>query len=88
MEAACQRYDVTLAAAALQFSTRAGMIDLRVVGKVVAWANRLDPRAARHHHPDDLWSELLQAAQNPALAELKPVRRVWSAQVRRGERED
>ena len=38
--------------------------------------------------PDDLWSELLRPLRNPALAELKPVRRVWSAQVRRGERED
>ncbi len=85
--AARQRYEVTLTATALQCSTRSEMIDLRVVGWR-CWANRPDPRAVTTTIPDDLWSELLRPLRNPALAELKPVRRVWSAQVRRGERED
>ena len=77
----------TPAAVPLQCSTRSEMIDLRVVGWR-CWANRPDPRAVTTTIPDDLWSELLRPLRNPALAELKPVRRVWSAQVRRGERED
>ncbi len=80
--AAHQRYEVTLTATALQFS-RSEMIDLRVLGPgCFGWTNRPDPRAVT------TTTELLRPFRNPALAELKPVRRVWSAQVRRGERED
>jgi hypothetical protein len=88
--AAHQRYEVTLTATALQFSTRSEMIDLRVLGPgCFGWTNRPDPRAVTATIPDDLWSELLRAAPEPGSRwELKPVCRVWSAQVRRGERED
>jgi hypothetical protein len=56
---------VTLAAAALQFSIRSEMIDLRVVEGVVAWANRQTFELVATTIPDDLWSELLQAAPEP-----------------------
>ena len=64
--AAHQRYEVTLTATALQFSTRSEMIDLRVLGPgCFGWTNRPDPRAVTATIPDDLWSELLRAAPEP-----------------------
>jgi hypothetical protein len=53
--AAHQRYEVTLTATALQFSTRSEMIDLRVLGPCFGWTNRPDPRAVTATIPDDLW---------------------------------
>ena len=47
MEAACRRYDVPLAAAALQFSMRSEMIDSTVVGVSSPRADRSDSRAGR-----------------------------------------
>ena len=60
MEAACRRYDVPLAAAALQFSMRSEVIDSTVVGmsspQRIAQTSSWPPWRS----PDDLWSELEQ----------------------------
>jgi D-threo-aldose 1-dehydrogenase len=60
MEAACTRYDVPLAAAALQFSIRSELIDSTVVG--VSSPQRIDQtlELAAVTIPEDLWSELEQ----------------------------
>jgi D-threo-aldose 1-dehydrogenase len=61
MEGACRRYDVPLAAAALQFSLRSELIDSTVVG--VSSPQRITQtlELAAVAIPDDLWSELEQA---------------------------
>lgn len=68
MEAACQRYDVPLAAAALQFSMKSEVIDSTVVG--VSSPQRIDQtlELAAVQIPDELWSELEQAT---------PPRELW-----------
>ncbi len=67
MEAACQRYGVPLAAAALQFSLRSEMIDSTVVG--VSSPQRIDQtlELAAVTIPVELWSELEQATPPPDL---------------------
>jgi D-threo-aldose 1-dehydrogenase len=61
MEAACRRYDVPLAAAALQFSLQSELIDSTVVG--VSSPQRISQtlELAAVAIPDELWSELEQA---------------------------
>jgi D-threo-aldose 1-dehydrogenase len=61
MDAACRRYDVPLAAAALQFSMRSELIDSTVVG--VSSPERIDQtlELAAVTIADELWSELEQA---------------------------
>src|SRR3712207_5229765 len=61
MEAACRRYDVPLAAAALQFSLRSPVIDSTVVG--VSSPQRIDQtlQLAAVEIPDELWAELERA---------------------------
>ena len=68
MEAACGRYEVPLAAAALQFSMRSDVIDSTVVG--VSSPRRIDQtlELAAVSIPDELWSELEQAT---------PPRQLW-----------
>ena len=68
MEAACRRYRVPLAAAALQFSMRSEVIDSTVVG--VSSPQRITEtlELAAVAIPDELWSELEQAA---------PPRELW-----------
>lgn len=68
MEAACGRYEVPLAAAALQFSMRSEVIDSTVVG--VSSPQRIDQtlELAAVSIPDELWSELEQAT---------PPRQLW-----------
>ena len=68
MEAACGRYDVPLAAAALQFSMRSEVIDSTVVG--VSSPQRIDQtlELAAVAIPDELWAELDQAT---------PPRELW-----------
>jgi len=58
MEAACARYDVPLAAAALQFSLRDSRITSTIVG--MTYPERLEQTLAlaRTPVPDDLWAEL------------------------------
>jgi D-threo-aldose 1-dehydrogenase len=67
MEAACRRYDVPLAAAALQFSMKSDVIDSTVVG--VSSPQRIDQtlELAAVAIPDELWSELEQATPPRAL---------------------
>jgi D-threo-aldose 1-dehydrogenase len=67
MAAACGRYDVPLAAAALQFSMRSELIDSTVVG--VSSPERISQtlELAAVAIPDELWSELDQAAPPRAL---------------------
>jgi D-threo-aldose 1-dehydrogenase len=68
MEAACRRYGVPLAAAALQFSMRAELTDSTVVG--VSSPERITQtiELAGVEIPDELWSELEQA---------RPPRELW-----------
>ena len=68
MEAACRRYGVPLAAAALQFSMRSELIDSTVVG--VSSPERITQtlELAGVEIPDELWSELEQA---------RPPRELW-----------
>jgi D-threo-aldose 1-dehydrogenase len=68
MEAACQRNDVPLAAAALQFSLRSEVIDSTIVG--VSSPQRITQtlELAAVAIPDELWSELEQAT---------PPRELW-----------
>jgi D-threo-aldose 1-dehydrogenase len=67
MEAACRRYGVPLAAAALQFSMRSKVIDSTVVG--VSSPQRIDQtlELAAVAIPDELWSELEQAVPSREL---------------------
>ena len=68
MEAACRRFDVPLAAAALQLSMRSEMIDSTVVG--VSSPERIAQTVdlAAVAIPEELWSELEQ---------LTPSRELW-----------
>jgi D-threo-aldose 1-dehydrogenase len=68
MEAACRRYDIPLAAAALQFSLRWPVIDSTVVG--VSSPQRIDQtlELAAVEIPDELWAELERAT---------PARELW-----------
>ena len=67
MEASCRRYDVPLAAAALQFSMRSEIISSTVVG--VSSPQRIDQtlELAAVAIPDELWSELEQAVPSREL---------------------
>ena len=67
MEAACRRYDVPLAAAALQFSLRSELIASTVVG--VSSPERIAQtlELAAVPVPDELWPEL-EPASPRALA--------------------
>ena len=67
MEGACRRYDVPLAAAALQFSLRSELIDSTVVG--VSSPQRITQtlELAAVDIPEELWSELEQATPPPEL---------------------
>jgi len=67
MEAACGRYDLPLAAAALQFSMRSEVIDSTVVG--VSSPQRIDQtlELAAMEIPDELWSEFEEATPPPEL---------------------
>jgi D-threo-aldose 1-dehydrogenase len=58
MEAVCRRYDVPLAAAALQFSVRSELITSTVVG--VSAPERIEQtlRLVATPVPDDLWPDL------------------------------
>jgi D-threo-aldose 1-dehydrogenase len=58
MAAACQRYDVPLAAAALQFSLRSAVIDSTVVGVSSPQRIAQTLELAAVAIPDDLWAEL------------------------------
>jgi D-threo-aldose 1-dehydrogenase len=60
MEEACQRYDVPLAAAALQFSLRDPRITSTIVG--LSKPERLNEtvQLAQHPIPATLWNELEQ----------------------------
>jgi D-threo-aldose 1-dehydrogenase len=64
MEAACRRYDVPLAAAALQFSMRSDVIDSTVVGVSSPQRIAHTLELAAVAIPDELWSEL-EAATPP-----------------------
>jgi D-threo-aldose 1-dehydrogenase len=68
MEAACRRYDVPLAAAALQFSLRSEVIDSTVVG--VSSPQRITQtlELAAVTIPDELW---------PELEQLTPPQELW-----------
>jgi D-threo-aldose 1-dehydrogenase len=68
MEAACRRYDVPLAAAALQFSMRSEVIDSTVVG--VSSPERITEtlELAAMSIPDELW---------PELEQLTPPQELW-----------
>jgi D-threo-aldose 1-dehydrogenase len=68
MEAVCQRYDVPLAAAALQFSLRSALIDSTVVG--VSSPQRITQtlELAAVALPDELW---------PELEKLTPPQELW-----------
>jgi D-threo-aldose 1-dehydrogenase len=68
MEAACRRYGVPLAAAALQFSMRSEMIDSTVVG--VSSPERITQtlELAAVTIPDELW---------PELERLTPPQELW-----------
>jgi D-threo-aldose 1-dehydrogenase len=68
MEAACRRYDVPLAAAALQFSLRSELIDSTVVGVSSPQRIAQTLELAAVEIPDELWSELEQAT---------PPRKLW-----------
>jgi D-threo-aldose 1-dehydrogenase len=68
MEAACRRYDVPLAAAALQFSMRLDVIDSTVVGMSSPQRIAETLELAAVTIPDDLWSELEQHT---------PARELW-----------
>lgn len=61
MEAACRRYGVPLAAAALQFSMRSEVIDSTVVGVSSPQRIAQTLELAAVTIPDELWSELEQA---------------------------
>jgi D-threo-aldose 1-dehydrogenase len=67
MEAACRRYEVPLAAAALQFSMRSELIESTVVG--VSSPERISQTIglAGVDIPDELWPELEQATPPPEL---------------------
>jgi D-threo-aldose 1-dehydrogenase len=66
MAAACFRYGVPLAAAALQFSLRAPFVDSTVIG--VSSPERIAQtlELAAVHIPDDLWTELDDLTPDPA----------------------
>lgn len=68
MQAACQRYDVPLAAAALQFSMRSELIDSTVVGMSSPERLAQTLELAAVPIPDELWAEL-----EPAT----PARELW-----------
>jgi len=68
MEAACRRYDVPLAAAALQFSMRSELITSTVVGMSSPERIAQTLELAALTIPDDLWSELEQHT---------PARELW-----------
>ena len=68
MEAACRRYDVPLAAAALQFSMRSELITSTVVGMSSPERIAQTLELAAVTIPDDLWSELEQHT---------PARELW-----------
>jgi D-threo-aldose 1-dehydrogenase len=68
MEAACRRYDVPLAAAALQFSMRSEVINSTVVGVSSPQRIAQTLELAALEIPDELWSELEQAT---------PPRELW-----------
>lgn len=67
MEAACRRYAVPLAAAALQFSLRSPVINSTVVG--VSSPQRIDQtlELAAVEVPDELWAELERATPDRGL---------------------
>jgi D-threo-aldose 1-dehydrogenase len=67
MEAACRRYDVPLAAAALQFSTRSDVIDSTVVGVSSPERIAQTVELAAVEIPDELWSELERATPDREL---------------------
>ncbi|WP_345763114.1 aldo/keto reductase [Diaminobutyricibacter sp. McL0608] len=58
MVAACARYDVPLAAAALQFSLRAPFVDSTVVGMSSPERVEQTVQYVAQEIPDDLWAEL------------------------------
>lgn len=60
MAAACRRYDVPLAAAALQFSMRSELIDSTVVGVSSPQRIAQTVELAAVSIPDELWPELEQ----------------------------
>ncbi len=64
MEETCQRYDVPLAAAALQFSLRDQRITSTIVG--LSKPQRLDEtvQLAQHSIPEALWGELEQICRS------------------------
>lgn len=66
IEAACTTYDVPLAAAAIQFSTRDPRINATLVG--VSRPERVEEalRLAQWSIPDELWESLAQLAAPPA----------------------
>jgi D-threo-aldose 1-dehydrogenase len=68
MEAACQRYDVPLAAAALQFSMRSEVIDSTVVGVSSPQRITQTVELAAEAIPDELW---------PELEQLTPPQELW-----------
>jgi D-threo-aldose 1-dehydrogenase len=68
MEAACRRYDVPLAAAALQFSMRSDVIDSTVVGMSSPQRIAQTLELAAVAIPDELW---------PELEQLTPPQEIW-----------
>lgn len=58
MEEACARYDVPIAAAALQFSLRSDLVDSTVVGMSSPERVAATQELAAREIPDELWAEL------------------------------
>jgi D-threo-aldose 1-dehydrogenase len=58
MEAACARFDVPLAAAALQFSLRSDLVDSTIVGMSSPARIAATEALAAAVVPDELWAEL------------------------------
>jgi D-threo-aldose 1-dehydrogenase len=58
MEEICDRYDVSLAAAALQFSLRDSRIASTIVGMTRPERLAETLKLAQHPIPDELWTEL------------------------------
>lgn len=68
MKSACDRYDVPLGAAALQFSLNAQFVDSTVIGISTAKRVAQTLEYAGHSIPDELWIE---------LGDLVPARSAW-----------
>ena len=66
MEAACARFDVPLAAAALQFSLRSDLVDSTIVGMSSPQRLAQTEALAAVEVPDELWTELAALLPSPS----------------------